>query len=73
MKEAIVHPTPTLHTTIHDVPIPTPGPNEIVIKVIVAGSNVKGTSIPSSFPLPPYPTTKKFPQTGTTLPLKKYP
>ena len=42
MKEVIVHPTPTLHTTIQDVPIPTPGPNELVIKVIVAGCNPKG-------------------------------
>jgi NADPH2:quinone reductase len=42
MKEAIVHPTPELHTTIHEVPIPEPGPDELVIKVIVAGSNPKG-------------------------------
>lgn len=41
MKEVIVHPFPTLHTTIHEVPIPTPGPKELVIKVIVAGSNPK--------------------------------
>ena len=45
MKEVIVHPTPTLHTTIHDVPIPTPGPDELVIKVIVAGTNPKGLCI----------------------------
>jgi NADPH:quinone reductase-like Zn-dependent oxidoreductase len=44
MKEAIVHPTPELHTTIHEVPIPEPGPDELVIKVIVAGSNPKGLS-----------------------------
>lgn len=41
MREVIVHPFPTLHTTIHEVPIPTPGPNELVIKVIAAGSNPK--------------------------------
>ncbi|KAG0652183.1 trans-enoyl reductase [Hyphodiscus hymeniophilus] len=41
MKEVIVHPFPSLHTTIHDVPVPEPGPNEVVIKVIVAGSNPK--------------------------------
>ncbi|ORY26438.1 GroES-like protein, partial [Rhizoclosmatium globosum] len=41
MKEIIVHPSPTLHTTSHDIPIPSPASNEIVIKVIVAGSNVK--------------------------------
>ena len=42
MKEVIVHPHPTLHTTIHDIEVPIPGPNEVVIEVIVAGSNVKG-------------------------------
>jgi len=41
MKEVIVHPTPDLWTEIHEVPIPGPGPNEVVIKVMVAGSNVK--------------------------------
>ncbi|PMD29791.1 GroES-like protein [Hyaloscypha variabilis F] len=41
MKEVIVHPTPELHTTIHEVPVPEPGPDEVVIKVIVAGSNPK--------------------------------
>ncbi|TVY34197.1 Trans-enoyl reductase [Lachnellula subtilissima] len=41
MKEVIVHPTPELWTEIHEVPIPEPGPKEVVIKVIVAGSNVK--------------------------------
>lgn len=43
MKEIIVHPLPTLTTEIHDIPIPTPGPDELVIKVVAAGSNVKGT------------------------------
>lgn len=42
MKEVIVHPNPDLWTDIHDVPIPTPELDEIVIKVVVAGSNVKG-------------------------------
>lgn len=42
MKELIVHPTPELHTSIHEVSIPEPGPDELVIKVIVAGSNPKG-------------------------------
>ncbi|TVY84200.1 Trans-enoyl reductase [Lachnellula suecica] len=41
MKEVIVHPTPELWTEVQNVPIPEPGPNEMVIKVIVAGSNVK--------------------------------
>ena len=42
MKEVIVHPVPTLTAEIHDIDIPTPGEDEVVIKVIVAGSNVKG-------------------------------
>jgi NADPH2:quinone reductase len=44
MREAIVHPTPELYTKIHEVPIPNAGPDEVVIKVIVAGSNPKGLS-----------------------------
>ena len=46
MKEVIVHPTPDIWTEIYDVPIPQPGPEEVVIKVFVAGSNVKGLFIP---------------------------
>jgi len=46
MKEAIVHPTPALHTTIHEVPIPSPGPDDVLVKVVVAGSNPKGKVIP---------------------------
>jgi NADPH:quinone reductase len=42
MKEIIVHPLPTITAEIHDVAIPTPGPHEVVIKVVVASSNVKG-------------------------------
>jgi NADPH:quinone reductase-like Zn-dependent oxidoreductase len=45
MKEVIVHPTPELWTEIHEVPIPEPGLNEVVIKVIVAGSNPKGNTL----------------------------
>lgn len=47
MKEVIVHPTPELWTEIHEVPIPEPGPNEVVVKVIVAGSNPKGDTLSS--------------------------
>lgn len=50
MKEIIVHPFPELHTTTHDIPIPIPGSNEIVIKVHAAGSNPKGTLL---LPYPP--------------------
>lgn len=42
MKEVIVHPLPTLTAEIHDVPIPAPESDQVIIKVAVAGSNVKG-------------------------------
>ena len=54
MKEVIVHPTPELWTEIHEVSIPEPGPDEIVIKVIVTGSNVKGILSFSIHPLLPH-------------------
>lgn len=41
MKEVVVHPSPEIWTEITEVPVPQPGPNEVVIKVMVAGSNVK--------------------------------
>lgn len=44
MKEVTVHPGPPLTTEIHEVPVPIPGDDEIVIRVAVAGSNVKGGS-----------------------------
>jgi hypothetical protein len=47
MKEVIVHPLPTLTTEIHDAPIPIPESDQVIIKVVVAGSNVKGKSIRS--------------------------
>ena len=40
-KELVVSALPT---EIHDLPIPS-GPDELVIRVIVAGSSVKGTLI----------------------------
>jgi NADPH:quinone reductase len=42
MKEVIVHPLPTLTTEIHDVPILVPEHDQVIIRVSVAGSNVKG-------------------------------
>ena len=39
MKEAIVRPGPIVE--IIESAIPTPGPNEVVTKVIVSGSNPK--------------------------------
>ncbi|EGO00360.1 hypothetical protein SERLA73DRAFT_122396 [Serpula lacrymans var. lacrymans S7.3] len=44
MKEVVVHPLPTLTTEIHDIPIPTPAQDELLIKVNVAGSNPKDWS-----------------------------
>ena len=42
MKEVIVHPNPDIWTETHDVPIPDPEADQVVIKVVVAGANVKG-------------------------------
>jgi len=39
MKEATV--AQDLKVTIRDAPIPSPGPNEVIIKVVVSGSNPK--------------------------------
>lgn len=39
MKEAIVHEGPKVE--IIDSPIPKPGPDEVLIKVIVSGTNPK--------------------------------
>ncbi|KAK9238560.1 chaperonin 10-like protein [Lipomyces kononenkoae] len=44
MKEVIVHPLPRLRGEIREVPIPIPADDEVVIKVVVAGSNVKDWS-----------------------------
>jgi NADPH2:quinone reductase len=41
MLEAVIHPLPTITSTIHSIPIPDPGPYELLIKVVAAGSNVK--------------------------------
>lgn len=42
MKELVVHPLPEITGELREVEIPVPKPSEIVIKVVVAGSNVKG-------------------------------
>jgi len=39
MKEAIIHPGPRVE--IIDSPVPKPGPDQVVTKVIVSGSNPK--------------------------------
>lgn len=42
MKEAIVSPNDgTVSAEIKDSPIPEPGPNEVLIKVVISGSNPK--------------------------------
>lgn len=44
MKEAVVAKGPKV--TIHDVPIPKPGPAQVLIKVIYSGSNPKDWKVP---------------------------
>ena len=48
MKEARV--TKGLAVTMHDVPIPSPGREQVVIKVVVSGSNPKDWKIPELVP-----------------------
>jgi NADPH:quinone reductase-like Zn-dependent oxidoreductase len=50
MKEAIVAKGPKV--TIQDVPIPEPQPDQVVIKVVVSGSNPKDWYIRPSIFLP---------------------
>ncbi len=42
MREVIVHPLPEITAEIREVDIPTPAPDQVLIRVVVAGSNVKG-------------------------------
>ncbi|EON67367.1 hypothetical protein W97_06620 [Coniosporium apollinis CBS 100218] len=44
MKEAIIHPGPKVE--IVDSPIPEPGPDQVVTKVVVSGSNPKDWYVP---------------------------
>lgn len=48
MKEASI--SKGLNVTIRDVPIPEPQPDQVVIKVIVSGSNPKDWKIPELVP-----------------------
>ncbi|RYN29006.1 hypothetical protein AA0114_g12430 [Alternaria tenuissima] len=48
MKEAII--TKGLKTTIRDVPIPEPQPDQVIIQVVVSGSNPKDWKIAELFP-----------------------
>ncbi|KAL2114043.1 hypothetical protein VUR80DRAFT_1046 [Thermomyces stellatus] len=48
MKEARVwgRSNDQLEVDFHDVPVPTPGPNQVLIKVVVSGSNPKDWKLP---------------------------
>lgn len=52
MKEARVYKDDAhgLRIQLHDVPIPTPAPNQVLIKVVVSGSNPKDWKFLSVFP-----------------------
>ena len=45
MKEIVVTALSTITTKTREVPIPSPKADEVVIKVLVTGSNVKGTQL----------------------------
>ncbi|KAI1179166.1 GroES-like protein [Nemania sp. FL0916] len=47
MKEVLVSEGPIAR--IHDVPVPRPGPGQVIIKVIVSGSNPKDWKVPIWF------------------------
>lgn len=48
MKEAVV--SKGLNVSIVDTPIPTPSPTQVIIKVVVSGSNPKDWKIPELVP-----------------------
>ncbi|KAF3905318.1 Zeta-crystallin [Dactylellina cionopaga] len=58
MKTLTVY--PDLSTKISEIPIPEPGPHEVLIKVVVAGSNPKDWKLPEIF-------TKQPSNTGDDL------
>ncbi|MBE3045438.1 zinc-binding alcohol dehydrogenase family protein [Candidatus Bathyarchaeota archaeon] len=51
MKEAIVwsRPNDKVEVDIHDVPVPAPGPSQVLIKVVVTGMNPKDWKVPVWF------------------------
>lgn len=65
MKEAVVTKGPKV--TIKDVPIPEPGDDQIVIKVVVSGSNPKDWYVPEGPLLHLLPIT--IPQLNPHIPL----
>src|SRR5947209_18390531 len=51
MKEARVFKTENgLRSSLHDVPIPQPRPDQVLIKVVVSGSNPKDWKLPVMVP-----------------------
>jgi NADPH:quinone reductase-like Zn-dependent oxidoreductase len=48
MKEVLVYVSPdkALKTEIHNAPIPTPGPDQVVIRNVVVGTNPKDWKYP---------------------------
>ncbi|KAK5995507.1 Trans-enoyl reductase fsr4 [Cladobotryum mycophilum] len=48
MKEAIVNVDATVTVTIQETPIPKPGPHQVLVKVIVAGTNPKDWMFPKA-------------------------
>lgn len=44
MKEAVVHPDTSV--TIEEVPVPTPGAGEVLVRVVVFGTNPKDWKLP---------------------------
>lgn len=46
MKEAIVD--SDTNVTIRDAPIPTPGPGQVLVKVVIAGTNPKDWKFPAA-------------------------
>lgn len=46
MKEVVVLPTrPLVTTETHDVPVPRPAKDQVLIRVVVAASNPKGEAL----------------------------
>ncbi|OLN93236.1 Protein TOXD 5 [Colletotrichum chlorophyti] len=50
MQEAVVH--PDLTVKLHDTPIPEPGPGQLLVKVVVSGTNPKDWKVPFWFKTP---------------------
>ena len=51
MIEAIIHPLPIITSTLQYVSVPIPGPDEVLVKVVAAGSNPKDWTHPTALNL----------------------